>query len=312
MSTDPRTGALAPEAWEHTSLVTRDIDRAVAFYRAAFGYEIVWEGRNWTRDIDDYLGTQGVSADIVMVRSPVSGHTLELVAFRAVPAAQEERLPTRPGSGHVAFRVADVEHAVEVARGLGAELVGDIQVSPGVGRGCYLREPSGTFVELTDLEPGNTQVGLSIRIEHVPRLRELLEAVGASRTTLRLEPEECRRLEVGERMPVIAEALADGVPSLLGGVSLDIREGPTLPRMIETLGNLVVEDCDTSPYAPPQKLRDVYGVDAEMLGPLVHHGRLVGMVSVHYNDGPRAWTPEQIALLDAACAAFTHELGLEP
>lgn len=142
-------------------------------------------------------------------------------------------------------------------------------------------------------------------------LQDLLGALDADRVTLRLEPASSRVLEVGEDMPVIDEVVADGVTRIQGGVSLDIREGPTLRYLVAMRVTLVVEDCDTSEYAPPPGLRAFYGVDAEMLGPLFDDGgRLIGMVSVHACHGPRPWTAEQREIMSQATADIARRLSL--
>lgn len=142
-------------------------------------------------------------------------------------------------------------------------------------------------------------------------LQDLLGDLGADRVTLRLEPTASRVLEVGQDMPVIDEVVADGITRIQGGVSLDIREGPSLPYLINTRDYLVVEDCDTSEFAPPPGLRAFYGVDAEMLGPLFDDDdRLIGMVSVHACRGPRRWTVEQRGIMSQATADVARGLGL--
>lgn len=152
-------GNLDARRWEHTSLSVSSIPSAVRFYSEAFGYRVVWRGTDWREDIQTYLGFGDVSADIVMMRAPFSSHILELIEFRNVPNEFANHGPTGVGKAHVAFNVPDVEIAVREAERLGASLVGSIQETPGVGRGCYLQEPSGTFVELTDLQEGVPQVG---------------------------------------------------------------------------------------------------------------------------------------------------------
>lgn len=154
-----RSGPVAVQAWEHTSYSVENIKEAVRFYRDALGFDVVWHGRDWRDDIQTYLGTSSGVAEIVMLRSPVSSHIIEFIKFEEVPDAVAAGTPVRPGTGHVAFRVADVEVAAAQLVERGAVLLGGIQVSPGVGRGCYLRVPGGTVIELTDLAEGVPQVG---------------------------------------------------------------------------------------------------------------------------------------------------------
>jgi GAF domain-containing protein len=45
-----------------------------------------------------------------------------------------------------------------------------------------------------------------------------------------------------------------------------------------------------------------------MLGPLIRGDTLVGWMSVHYNDGPRRWTPADVGALEAAVEAVHRAL----
>jgi len=59
----------------------------------------------------------------VQLRAPLSGHVLELIAVRAVPPAQRDHGPTRPGAAHVAFAVPDLDRALAAVRPLVEEAV---------------------------------------------------------------------------------------------------------------------------------------------------------------------------------------------
>ena len=137
--------------WHHTSLAVNDLDGAIAFYRGVFGYEVIFEERSMTDQIQSMVGLPGLIGDIAQLRSPISGHVLELIAFRQVPAGREDHGPTRPGTAHVAFKVADLDRALQAMRQFGAELIGEItQFSE--GRAVYCREPSGTVFELEEVQ----------------------------------------------------------------------------------------------------------------------------------------------------------------
>jgi len=133
--------------WDHTSLAVADLDRALAFYQAAFGYEILFVERAMGAQIERIVGLPGLHCDLAQLRSPISGHTLELIAFSGVPVGGEEHGPTRVGAAHLAFMVHDLDDAVEDVRALGATLLGEATDFED-GRSVYGREPSGTFFEL--------------------------------------------------------------------------------------------------------------------------------------------------------------------
>src|SRR2546421_10210545 len=122
----------APVAWRwhHTSLAVSDLEQAVAFYQAAFGYEILFQDHGMTDLIQRIVGLAGLRCDLAQLRSPISGHTLELVAFHNVPAGHEDHGPTRVGAAHVAFEVENLDRALDTVRALGAELIGEITLLP--------------------------------------------------------------------------------------------------------------------------------------------------------------------------------------
>lgn len=134
------------------------------------------------------------------------------------------------------------------------------------------------------------------------RLDELLErlraGVGASRTTIRIDI-PAWGVDVND---VIAEAHAEGMRSLRGERGIDQRALPTVRFLEERRVPLVQPEFRTTAHPPPQALIDVYGVQAQMLAPLVHGGELVGWVSVHEVGREREWPPDQVAVLEAAAA----------
>jgi predicted enzyme related to lactoylglutathione lyase len=138
--------------WHHTSLAVTDIDQAVAFYQAAFGYEVLLLEREMTDRIQRIVGLAGLRCDLAQLRSPLSGHVLELIAFHDVPAGKETHGPTRAGAAHVAFQVQDLDRALREVQRHGAALIGEITRFP-EGRCAYCREPSGTVFELQEAPP---------------------------------------------------------------------------------------------------------------------------------------------------------------
>jgi maleate isomerase len=124
-------------------------------------------------------------------------------------------------------------------------------------------------------------------------VQDLLTAAGASRTTLRLDTP-------GEDFPVAAEACADGVVSIAAEASISQRGAATARRLLETGRPLIQEDCAHADPPPPKELLSVYGVQAQMLGPISRDGRIVGWLSVHYTPSPRKWDESDVAALEDA------------
>ena len=123
-------------------------------------------------------------------------------------------------------------------------------------------------------------------------LRDLLNSLRASRVTLRLDV-------AGMNFPVVAEAV-NGVAPLSGVHSLDQRNLATVQYLFRTHEVLVQDNCRVADPPPPAALVDAYGVQAQMLAPLVHRDTVVGWISVHECGRVRSWTPADVTHLRAA------------
>ena len=122
---------------------------------------------------------------------------------------------------------------------------------------------------------------------------DLFAATGASRTTIRLDRPDAV-------FPVVAEALAPGVNSLIGPSSIDLKAAATFKYLDETHGELIQNDFLDVEHPPPAELIQLYGARAQMLHAVVKDGKLAGIISVHYSEGPREWTEAEIAALREA------------
>jgi maleate isomerase len=136
-------------------------------------------------------------------------------------------------------------------------------------------------------------------------VEDLLGSTSAGRTTLRLDlPELGAGLDA-----VAAEALAPGVRSIRDDTSIRNLRGVATVRFLEEQRRpLVQNDCLSDDLAPPKELVELYGVRAQMLAPVVHKGRLAGVISVHHVAGPRQWSTEDVAALQQAAERAQREL----
>lgn len=144
---------------------------------------------------------------------------------------------------------------------------------------------------------------LAARIDAI--LATLRNATGAARATLRIDLPE-RGIDVDD---VAAEAVGPGVASLRGQTSIDQRAAESI-RWIDANRRPLVQD-DLSGCvepAPPPQLMSVFGVTAQMLGPVVRGDALTGWISVHDDKGPRRWTEADVTALEAAVRAVQREL----
>lgn len=111
------------------------------------------------------------------------------------------------------------------------------------------------------------------------------------------------RRPIGQTFPVVQEALAPGVGSIVGDTEVDLRGQPVV-RVIQDERRQVVQDDCRRAYDDPafQRMLDVYGgLGAQIVTPVVVDGNLGGIISLHHVGGPRAWTRQETDLAaDAA------------
>jgi maleate isomerase len=139
----------------------------------------------------------------------------------------------------------------------------------------------------------------SLRVKIQPLLERLLEDTDASRTTLRVDIPE-RRLHVDR---VAGEAVRPGITPIRLDGSLDQWAMPTVKRISESRRVLVQNDFSIDgPEVSPELVR-IYGVKAQMLGPINRGGRVAGWISVHQVGRTRVWSDDDQQLLRSACLA---------
>jgi len=133
----------------------------------------------------------------------------------------------------------------------------------------------------------------------------LRDATKAARCTLRIDLPE-RSIHCND---IAAEALAAGVTSLRGETSIDQRAAGSIRWLAANQRPLVQPDLRGAVEpAPPPELMSVYGVTAQMLGPVVRGGMLTGWISVHHDQGGRSWTETDVTALETAIDEVQREL----
>jgi 3-oxoacyl-[acyl-carrier protein] reductase len=136
-------------------------------------------------------------------------------------------------------------------------------------------------------------------------LAALRDATGAARVTFRVDLPE-RGIDCND---VAAEAIAAGVKSLRGQTAIDQRAAGSIRWLDANKRPLVQDDLSgrVEP-APPPQLMSVFGVTAQMLGPVVRGDMLTGWISVHVETGPRHWTEADVKALETAVENVQREL----
>jgi predicted enzyme related to lactoylglutathione lyase len=139
----------------HTNLVAQDWRRLARFYQEVLGCTPVPPERNlagaW---LEAATGVRQARIQGIHLRLPgygESGPTLEIFQY----ALEAERSPAgvnRPGYGHIAFAVEDVEQARQAVLAAGGSAVGERVSVPISGAGeitfAYMTDPEGNVVEL--------------------------------------------------------------------------------------------------------------------------------------------------------------------
>ncbi len=107
---------------------------------------------------------------------------------------------------------------------------------------------------------------------------------------------------------VAAESCAPGESSLLGDDSIPQRDLATV-QYIERTGTVLVQPDVTSTFVrPPAVLVTHYHVKAQMLGPILRRGQLMGWISVHDTHSVHAWDDLEVGALERAIVEIHHVL----
>jgi catechol 2,3-dioxygenase-like lactoylglutathione lyase family enzyme len=143
----------------HTNLIAEDWKKLAKFYQDTFGCEPVLPERDFKGDdLDAGTGISNAHLEGVHLRLPgfaEDGPTLEIFSYTPKLEKVEAKV-NRPGYGHIAFRVDDVEKAREKILNSGGKEIGKV-VTLKIKTGakitwCYVTDPEGNIIELQRLE----------------------------------------------------------------------------------------------------------------------------------------------------------------
>lgn len=137
--------------FDHIGITVSDLDRVTAFF-VGLGLEV--EGRTFVEGdfIDTVIDIPDSRTEIVMLRSPGGGSSIELSSFvrpeshPGSPAAMANELGLRS----IAFEVDDLPGLVERLGEDGYPMVGGIGEHEGVWQMAYVRGPEGILVALAE------------------------------------------------------------------------------------------------------------------------------------------------------------------
>ena len=145
-------------ATNHTSFTVSDLDRTLAFFRDALGFEVTSKAPRDPAVLAQITGIEGTQMLIAYVRGP--GHSLELIQYLGPEQGRGRvrSLPCDVGFAHVAYDVDDIDAAMAAAARHDVIPIGQIAVinaGPNAGaRVAYLRDPDGVTIEFIE-KPAN-------------------------------------------------------------------------------------------------------------------------------------------------------------
>jgi catechol 2,3-dioxygenase-like lactoylglutathione lyase family enzyme len=137
----------------HVNLIARDWRKLAEFYQHVFGCEPVPPERDLSGEwLDQATGVRKAHIRGMHLRLPgASGPTLEVFQY-ADELEQPARAVNRPGWGHIAFVVGDVQAAREAVLAAGGHDVGKLVTveipNAGTITFVYVTDPEGNVIEL--------------------------------------------------------------------------------------------------------------------------------------------------------------------
>ena len=134
----------------HTSFTVSDLDRTVAYFRDALGFEVTSKAPRDPKKVAEITGIEGAQVMIAYVRG--AGHSIELIEY----LGPSDRTSVRPrpcdvGFAHLAYDVDDIDAAIDRSAEHGVFPIGLVTViDQGPNRGgrvAYLRDSDGITIE---------------------------------------------------------------------------------------------------------------------------------------------------------------------
>lgn len=139
----------------HTNLIARDWRKLAKFYTEVFGCSLVPPERDYQGEaLDAGTGLKGVHLTGAHFRLPgygEEGPTLEIYNYDQLEESPKPAV-NRPGFGHLAFEVDDVQEARKLVKAGGGGIIGEIvTLTTKTGSKvtwCYMTDPEGNIIEL--------------------------------------------------------------------------------------------------------------------------------------------------------------------
>ena len=133
----------------HVAVHVRDLDRMIAFYRKAFGFEEVGEPFRWSDNpfIDRIVDVPHSAARGAMLRAGTC--YLEMFEYSApLPASATPLQPYDKGYTHFCVDATDIDAEYTRLKNLGMTFSQEAPIDVGHVKTIYGRDPEGNLIEL--------------------------------------------------------------------------------------------------------------------------------------------------------------------
>lgn len=139
-------------AFDHTGFITPSLEGSVRFWSEVMGFDPMPSVERKGSWVAPFTGVEGAELKIAHLFG--HGTHLEFIEFGTAGGASEQPRANDCGTGHVCFKVQDLDATVQRILVGGGKLAGRITAiteGPAAGiRGLYLRDPYGVIIELLE------------------------------------------------------------------------------------------------------------------------------------------------------------------
>jgi catechol 2,3-dioxygenase-like lactoylglutathione lyase family enzyme len=149
----------------HIAVHVRDLDRMIAFYREAFGFEVVGEPFSWADStlVDRIVDVPHSAARGAMLKA--GSCYLELFQFSAPePVSTRPLRPFDKGYTHFCVDVTDIEQEYCRLQRLGMSFGSPAPIDAGHVKSVYGCDPEGNIIEIQQ-----TAEACDFRLDRLPR-----------------------------------------------------------------------------------------------------------------------------------------------
>ena len=142
----------------HAGVTVSNLDRALAFYRDVLGLEVFVQAERRNETIGAIVGYPGAALKLAFVGVPGDSARIELLEYLEPRGDGGDGETYRPATGHVCFRVDDIDalYAQIADAGYAPRSPAPVSITEGPNAGArafYVRDPDGYTVELFQPPP---------------------------------------------------------------------------------------------------------------------------------------------------------------